>query len=186
MYLAGIFFKGLEYRRKLRNEMNPATAAAPGKIYEFSVKTIDGREKALADYKGQALLIVNVASRCGFTPQYETLERLHQKYRDRGVRVLGFPANEFGAQEPGSDAQIKEFCRTNYSIGFDLFSKVVVKGAGIHPLFKFLTTESGFPGEIPWNFSKFLVDRKGAVVARFGPDADPMGSEIISKLEALL
>src|SRR4051794_40216221 len=107
--------------------------------HEFSAKTITGQDKKLADYKGQVLLIVNVASECGLTPQYEGLEKLHETYKDRGLRVLGFPANEFGAQEPGSDADIKSFCETKFGVKFDMFSKVKVKGDGIHPLFKWLT-----------------------------------------------
>src|SRR5262245_53190790 len=132
---AGLFFKGMELKRRLQEGAmaKSETKAAPGKIYEFSVKTIDGKERSLSHYKGQVLLIVNTASLCGFTPQYDSLEALQQKYKDRGLRVLGFPANEFGAQEPGGNAEIKEFCRTKFSISFDLFEKIVVKGEGIHP-----------------------------------------------------
>ena len=167
-----------------------AMAATPqaqaGKVYEFTVKTIDGKEQPLSTYKGQVALIVNTASLCGFTPQYEGLETLSEKYKERGLRVLGFPANEFGAQEPGSDAQIKDFCRTKFSVAFDLFSKIVVKGPSIHPLYKFLTTESGFNGDVTWNFEKFLVDRHGKVVGRFKPDEDPMGQKIVAAIEKAL
>jgi glutathione peroxidase len=170
-----------------KKEVNPMQAEkTKGKIYEFEMKTIDGKPKKLSAYKGHPLLVVNTASLCGFTPQYTDLQALHEKYAGKGLRIAAFPANEFGKQEPGSDAEIKTFCMTKYSVAFDLFSKITVKGEGIHPLYKYLTTESGFPGEIEWNFSKFLVDGDGKVVARFGPDANPMGREIVSKVEALL
>ncbi len=165
---------------------NNVTAAPIGKIYSFAMKTIDGAEKPLADYKGQVLLIVNTASLCGFTPQYDSLEEVHKKYTARGLRILAFPANEFGAQEPGADAQIKEFCRTKYSVSFDLFSKIAVKGTAIDPLYRFLTTESGCNGEIPWNFTKFLVDRQGEVKARFGPEEDPSSKKMAREIEELL
>ena len=166
--------------------MPQQTTAPAGEIYKFTMKTIDGQDRPLSGYKGKVLLIVNTASLCGFTPQYDSLEELYKKYAAKGFQILAFPANEFGAQEPGGDAQIKEFCRTKYSIGFDLFSKIVVKGAGIHPFYEFLTTRSGFPGEIPWNFAKFLVSKDGRVAARFGPDADPIGESVTSKVEELL
>lgn len=168
------------------DQMSRAPTAPAGRIYGFTMRTIEGKDKPLAGYKGKVLLVVNTASECGFTPQYESLQAVHLKYADRGLRVLGFPANEFGAQEPGSDAQILRFCSTRYSVTFDLFSKIVVKGADMHPLYRFLTTESGFPGEIPWNFSKFLVSRDGQVAARFGPQTDPMGKSLIAKIEELL
>ncbi|MBI3564331.1 MAG: glutathione peroxidase [Elusimicrobia bacterium] len=157
-----------------------------GRVYEFEMKTIDGKPKKLADYKGRPLLIVNTASLCGFTPQYKDLEDLYKKYEAKGLKIAAFPANEFGAQEPGSDADIKKFCMTKYSVSFDLFSKIVVKGEGIHPLYQYLTKESGYPGDIEWNFSKFLVDKKGKVVARFGPDANPTGKEISAAVEKAL
>jgi glutathione peroxidase len=157
-----------------------------GKIYEFEMRTIDGKLRKLAEYKGHPLLVVNVASLCGFTPQYKDLQDLHDKFAAKGLRIAAFPANEFGKQEPASDAEIKSFCMTKYSVGFDLYSKIVVKGPGIHPLYEYLTRDSGFPGEIPWNFSKFLVDKEGKVVARFGPDANPVGKEIVSAVEKAL
>ncbi|MBI3506841.1 MAG: glutathione peroxidase [Proteobacteria bacterium] len=162
------------------------STAAPGKIYTFEMKSIDGKPKSLADYKGRVMLLVNTASLCGFTPQYDGLEELHKKYKERGLSVLGFPANNFGSQEPGKEGEIKEFCRTQFSIGFDMFSKISVKGADIHPLYAFLTKESGFNGDVPWNFSKFLVGRDGKVAARFGPDAEPASTSIVSKIEELL
>ncbi|PIR15119.1 MAG: glutathione peroxidase [Elusimicrobia bacterium CG11_big_fil_rev_8_21_14_0_20_64_6] len=157
-----------------------------GRIYEFEMTTIDGKPAKLSKYKGQILLIVNTASLCGFTPQYTDLEALYQKYKDKGLRIAAFPANEFGAQEPGTDADIKSFCMTKYALTFDLYSKISVKGPSIHPLYKYLTTDAGCNGDIPWNFSKFLVDRDGTVVARFGPDANPVGKDIAAKIEPLL
>ncbi len=170
-----------------KTEVNPMQAEkTKGRIYEFEMAGNDGKPVKLSKYKGHPLLIVNTASLCGFTPQYKDLEELFQKYKDKGLRIASFPANEFGAQEPGSDAEIKSFCLTKYALSFDLYSKIVVKGAGIHPLYKYLTTEAGFNGDIPWNFSKFLVDKDGQVVARYGPEANPVGKEITGKIEALL
>ncbi|UPT76174.1 MAG: glutathione peroxidase [Elusimicrobiota bacterium] len=147
---------------------------------------IDGKPVKLSKYKGHPLLIVNTASLCGFTPQYTDLQVLFDKYQARGLRIAAFPANEFGAQEPGSNADIKNVCLTKYALSFDLYSKIVVKGAAIHPLYKYLTTEAGHNGDIPWNFAKFLVDKEGKVVERFGPEANPSGKEITAKVEALL
>jgi glutathione peroxidase len=170
-----------------KKEIDPMQAdKTAGRVYEFEMKTIDGKPKKLADYKGHPLLIVNTASLCGFTPQYKDLEDLYKKYEAKGLKIAAFPANEFGAQEPGSDADIKKFCMTKYSVSFDLFSKITVKGEGIHPLYQYLTKESGHPGDIEWNFSKFLVDKKGKVVGRFGPDANPVGKDISSAVEKAL
>ncbi|HVE12732.1 MAG TPA: glutathione peroxidase [Elusimicrobiota bacterium] len=160
--------------------------AETGKIYAVEAKGIDGASGPLARYKGQVLLIVNVASRCGFTPQYHALEALSKRYRDRGLRVLGFPCNQFGAQEPESEPKIMEFCSLNYGVTFDLFSKVEVNGPGAHPLYRLLTKESGFDGDIEWNFTKFLVDREGKVRARFEPDEDPLSAKLTGQVEALL
>jgi glutathione peroxidase len=157
-----------------------------GKVHTFTLKSIDGEDVRLSDFKGNLLLLVNTASKCGYTPQYAPLEELKQRYRDRGLRVLAFPANNFGAQEPGSNVEIKEFCTSTYGITFDLFEKISVKGEDIHPLYRFLTTESGFPGEIRWNFTKFLVDREGNVVARFETKVDPLSEEVISEIEKCL
>ncbi len=151
------------------------------------VMTIDGRERTLRDYQGKVLLVVNVASKCGLTPQYTGLEALHEKYGPRGLVVMGFPANEFGAQEPGSNDDIQTFCTTNYGVKFEMFAKVVVKGPGIHPLFGALTAkESPFGGEIKWNFNKFLLGRDGRVVARFEPTTDPAAPELIAAIEKAL
>ncbi len=158
-------------------------------IYEFGFKTIGGEAKTFADYKGRAVLVVNVASKCGLTPQYKGLEALHEKYAAKGLSVVGFPANEFGAQEPGSDAQISEFCTTNYGVKFDMMSKVVVKGAGIHPLFAYLTgkdTNPEFAGDIKWNFNKFLIGKDGKVLARFEPTVEPTAPEVAQAIEKAL
>jgi glutathione peroxidase len=170
-----------------KQEHNPMESEkTAGKVYEFEMKTIDGKPKKLSDYKGHPLLIVNTASLCGFTPQYTDLETLYKKYAAQGLKIAAFPANEFGAQEPGSDSDIKKFCLTKYAVSFDLFSKIVVKGDAIHPLYQYLTKDSGFPGDIPWNFTKFLVDAKGKVVGRFGPDANPAGKEIAAAVDKAL
>ena len=172
-----------------------ATAGAPSagaakperrSVHNFHAVTIDGADQSLSAYKGKVLLIVNTASKCGYTPQYEGLESLYEKYRDRGFVVLGFPANNFMGQEPGSDAEIKNFCSTKYRTTFPLFSKISVKGKGIHPLYTFLTRDSGFKGDISWNFNKFLVAPDGHVVARFGSNTEPLDKELTAKLEAIL
>lgn len=155
-------------------------------IYDFYVKTIDGNEKSLAEYKGKVLLIVNVASKCGFTPQYEGLEALYQRYKEKGFVVLGFPANNFLGQEPGSDAEIKTFCTTRYNVTFDLFSKISVKGDDSHPLYKFLTEKSAYPGAVQWNFQKYLVNKNGTVVAKFSPATKPTDPELVEMIELLL
>jgi glutathione peroxidase len=161
----------------------------PKTIYDFSARTIDGTTKNLSDYKGRALLIVNVASKCGLTPQYKGLEELHETYGPRGLSVLGFPANEFGAQEPGSEDQIKDFCTTSYGVKFDMFAKVKVKGAGIEPLFEHLTSKETNPryaGDIKWNFNKFLVGKDGQILARFEPQVEPTSAELKAALEQAL
>jgi glutathione peroxidase len=170
------------------------TAAGPsGKansVLDFHVKDIEGKDVDLASYKGKVLLIVNTASQCGLTPQYKDLEAMYEKYKGQGLEILAFPANEFGKQEPGTNEQIKEFCSTKYKVSFPLFSKVVVKGKGIDPLFDFLTSDATnpkFAGPIKWNFNKFLVDRKGEVIARFEPKKDANWSEpVVSAIEKAL
>jgi glutathione peroxidase len=163
-----------------------AFAAGDAALYAFTMKTIDGKPKPLADYRGKALLIVNTASECGYTPQYAGLEKLYERYRDRGFTVLAFPANDFGGQEPGTDAQIKQFCSSRYGTQFDLFSKISVKGQHMDPLYAYLTSLKGFEGAISWNFNKFLVDPSGRVVARFPSGVEPMSAELIRKLEPIL
>lgn len=156
---------------------------AADSVLDFTMKDIDGKEVDLSKYKGDVILIVNVASKCGYTPQYAGLEKVYEKYKDQGFTILAFPANEFGAQEPGTDSEIKSFCTKNYGVTFPVFSKIVVKGDGIHPLYSFLTskkTDPNFAGGIPWNFTKFIVGRDGKVVARFKP-ADKPDSELVTK-----
>ena len=155
-------------------------------IYSFTVTTIDGQPKSLNDYKGKALLIVNTASRCGFTPQYRSMEALYEKYKNSGFEILAFPANNFRNQEPGSDAEIKNFCALNYKTTFPVFSKISVKGDDIHPLYAYLTGAAGFEGPIKWNFNKFLVDPKGNIVARFDSPVDPLSADVTSRLEKIL
>jgi glutathione peroxidase len=144
-------------------------------IYDFSAKLNDGKEKKLSAYKGKVLLIVNTASRCGFTPQYKGLQELYTKYKDRGFDLLAFPCDQFGHQEPGEDDEIKEFCELNYGVEFPLFSKIDVNGDTAHPLYKFLkTAKGGLLGDaIKWNFTKFLVDKQGNVVERYAPMTSP-------------
>ena len=156
-------------------------------VHDFSARRIDGAEQSLSDYAGQVLLIVNVASRCGFTPQYVGLEALWRKYRERGFAVLGFPCNQFGAQEPDSEAEIARFCTTQYDVSFPLFAKVEVNGDGAHPLYRHLKAAApGLLGSeaIKWNFTKFLVDRDGRVVRRYAPATAP--AEIGKDIERLL
>lgn len=155
-------------------------------IHQFTVKTIDGKPRSLADYRGKTLLVVNTASKCGNTPQYKGLEALYDKYRARGFEVLAFPANNFMGQEPGTDAQIAEFCEVNYQVSFPLFSKISVKGKDIAPLYAWLTKDSGFPGDIGWNFAKFLVGPDGKVIARFDPRTKPEDPKLVAALEAAL
>ena len=144
--------------------------------YDFTARTLEGREMSLAEFRGRPLLIVNTASKCGFTPQYAGLEALHCDYKDRGLVVLGFPCNQFGAQEPGDEAQIREFCQLTYDVDFPMFAKVDVNGAGAHPLYDYLKrARPGLLGSrrIKWNFTKFLTDRQGRPVRRFGPSTPP-------------
>jgi glutathione peroxidase len=165
-------------------------ALAAGGPLDFKVKDIDGKEVDLAKtYAGKVVLVVNVASKCGLTPQYAELQKLYEDNKDKGLVILGFPANEFGAQEPGTNAEIKEFCASKYKVSFPMFEKVVVKGDGIHPLYKFLTdkaTNADSPGEIKWNFTKFLVGRDGKLVARFEPKVTPSSKEVTTAIEKAL
>lgn len=155
-------------------------------IYSIPVKTIDGQDSNLGVHKGKAILIVNTASECGYTPQYAPLQKLHETYRDRGFTVVAFPANNFGKQEPGTNAEIAQFCSTKYKVTFPLYEKVSAKGADIHPLYKYLTTQPGFEGDIKWNFNKFLIDPTGKVVARFDSGVDPMSSKLTAAVEGVL
>lgn len=155
-------------------------------IYNFTAKTIDGADKSLSDYKGKILLIVNVASNCGFTKQYAGLESLYKKYKDKGVEILAFPCNQFGSQEPGTSTEIKDFCSVNYGVSFQLFDKIDVNGDNAHPIYKYITKAQGglITDAIKWNFTKFLVDREGNVVDRFAPQTTPESIE--KEIEKLL
>jgi glutathione peroxidase len=166
-----------------------ASVPAASTIYDFTLNSIDGQPTPLAQFKGKVVLIVNVASRCGFTPQYAGLEALYKKYKDRGFVVLGFPANNFLWQEPGSNAEIKSFCTTRYQVTFPMFAKISVKGKDKAPLYRFLTEKEANPatsGEIGWNFTKFLADRNGKVVSRFASKLPPDSPELVSAIEAAL
>jgi len=148
-------------------------------LHDIKLKSIDGDEVALKEYAGKVLLIVNVASECGYTGQYSGLQALHEKYSPKGFLVLGIPCNDFGGQEPGSEAEIKAFCTSRYSVTFPMFEKVTVLGPEKHPLYKLLTgAGAAFPGEVEWNFGKFLIGKDGKVVARFGSDAEPEGGDL--------
>jgi glutathione peroxidase len=161
--------------------------AASG-VYSFTLNSIDGKPAPLADYKGKVVLIVNVASQCGYTPQYSALESIYEKYKDQGFVILGFPANNFGAQEPGTNEEIKTFCNRKYSVTFPLYSKISVKGDDKAPLYVYLTKDTGpgIAGDIRWNFTKFLIDRDGKVVQRFEPAITPDSKEMTAAIEKQL
>ncbi|HKX32872.1 MAG TPA: glutathione peroxidase [Blastocatellia bacterium] len=158
-------------------------------IYEIQVKDIKGQTFTLDRYKGKTMLIVNVASECGFTPQYEGLESVYKKYESQGLVILGFPANNFGGQEPGTDEEIKTFCQTRYNVTFPVFSKISAAGSDMHPLYKYLTekeTNPQFGGKITWNFNKFLVDKAGHLVARFDSSDKPESPKVTQAIEQAL
>jgi glutathione peroxidase len=177
-----------------------------GTLYEIPLQKIDGTAATLAEHRGKVLLVVNVASKCGLTPQYAGLEQLHETYRDRGFSVVGFPANDFAGQEPGTDAEIREFCRATYGVQFPMYSKIRVTGANKHPLYRHLTAAQPKTGnretmeqqlrghgmkptsapEVLWNFEKFLVDRGGRVVGRFAPDTSPDAAPLVEAIESAL
>lgn len=167
-----------------------ASAAAPeANILDKSVKAIDGSTVSMSKYEGKVILIVNVASKCGLTPQYTKLQEIYDKYKDKGFVVLGFPCNQFGGQEPGSNEDIQKFCSSQYSVTFDLFDKIDVNGEGASPLYKQLTSLDAQPkgaGKVKWNFEKFVVDRKGNVVARFDPKVTPDNADLITAIEKAL
>jgi glutathione peroxidase len=160
-------------------------ANAQSSFYDLEATSIDGAPVKLSEYKGKVLLIVNVASRCGYTPQYEGLQNLYNTYRDQGFVVLGFPSNDFGGQEPGTEAEIKAFCSSKFGANFPLFSKVAVVGAAKHPVYQFLTQSTG-GREVGWNFEKFLVDRSGRVAGRFPSSVAPASSELTTAISAAL
>jgi glutathione peroxidase len=153
-------------------------------VYAFTLNSIDGQPLPLSNFKGKVLLIVNVASFCGFTPQYEQLEAVYEKYQDQGFVIAGFPANNFGAQEPGTNEEIKTFCSRKYNVKFPIYSKISVKGPDKAPLYQYLTETSG--GEIKWNFTKFLIDRNGKIIARFESAVKPDSPEVIAAIEKAL
>lgn len=156
-------------------------------VLDFTLNSIDGKPAPLSQYQGKVVLIVNVASRCGYTPQYAGLEKVYEKYKDKGFVILGFPANNFGAQEPGTNEEIKTFCSSKYNVTFPMYSKISVKGADIHPLYQFLTdSQAAAGGDIKWNFTKFLVGRDGKVIARFEPAVTPESAEVTSAIEKAL
>jgi glutathione peroxidase len=167
--------------------MASSLLAASG-IYGFTLNSIDGKPTPLADYKGKVVMVVNVGSQCGYTPQYSALEAIYEKYKDRGFVILGFPANNFGAQEPGTNEEIKTFCTRKYSVTFPMYAKISVKGDDQAPLYAYLTKEtgSGIAGEIKWNFTKFLVDRDGNVVQRFEPEVTPDSKQVEGAIEKQL
>jgi glutathione peroxidase len=158
-------------------------------VYEFTLNSIDGQPMPLQNFQGKVMLIVNVASKCGFTPQYEGLEAVYEKYKDQGFVIVGFPANNFMGQEPGTNEEIKTFCSTKYNVKFPLYSKISVKGGDKAPLYQFLTDTTANPktgGEIKWNFTKFLVDRNGKVIARFESPVKPDSPEVTAAIEKAL
>lgn len=178
----GLFLAGaVQAQNKETNTMSS--------IYEFSMKRIDGTSSSLSDYKGKVMLIVNVASRCGFTGQYAGLQKLYDTYKDRGLVILGFPANDFLFQEPGTNKEIAEFCSLKYHVTFPMFEKIVVTGGDMHPLYKYLTdktTNPEFSGRITWNFNKFLIGRDGHILNRFGSKTTPEDKDLIATIEKAL
>jgi glutathione peroxidase len=161
-------------------------AAKTASVYDFTMNDIDGKPVNLSQYRGKVLLLVNTASMCGNTPQYSDLEKMYEQYQTKGFEILAFPANNFGQQEPGTNEEIKNFCYTKYSLTFPLFSKISVKGDDKHPLYRYLTEQSPFPGEVEWNFQKYLIDRSGNVVARYHHRTKPLSDEVVRGVETAL
>jgi glutathione peroxidase len=161
-------------------------AAKTTGLYDFTLDDIDGRPLSLGQFNGKVLLLVNTASFCGNTPQYTDLQAMYEHYKEKGLEILAFPANNFGQQEPGTNQEIKSFCFTKYSLTFPLFSKISVKGPDKHPLYRYLTEESPFPGEVEWNFQKYLVDRSGKVVAKYHHRTKPLSDQIVQDVEKVL
>jgi glutathione peroxidase len=166
-----------------------AMAFGASSVYDFTLSSIDGAAAPLSSFKGKVVLLVNVASKCGYTPQYAGLEKLYEAYKDKGFVIVGVPANNFGGQEPGSNEEIKTFCSRNYNVTFPMMSKVSVKGADTAPLYQYLTDKSANPktgGDIKWNFTKFLVDKKGNVISRFESAVTPESTDLVKAVEAAL
>jgi glutathione peroxidase len=168
---------------------NNAGKGTAKSMYDFTLKDSKGRDVKLDEFRGRVVMLVNVASKCGYTPQYEGLQKIYERYKDQGFTILGFPANNFGAQEPGTNEEIQEFCRINYGVTFPVFSKISVKGDDKHPLYKYLTereTNPEFAGEIKWNFNKFLVGRDGRILARFDSGDKPEDAKVTQAIEQAL
>ncbi|PJZ46574.1 glutathione peroxidase [Leptospira brenneri] len=155
-------------------------------FHDFKSVSIQGKDVSLSEYKGHPVLVVNVASKCGYTPQYEGLEKIHQTYKDKGLKVVGFPSNDFGGQEPGSESQIAEFCKLNFGVSFDLMKKTKVLGGDKDPIYQFLTENAKDKGDVKWNFEKFLIDKNGNVVGRFPSGTKPESAELKQAIENLL
>jgi len=158
-------------------------------VHQFTMQTITGEEKSLSEYKGRVLLLVNVASECGLTPQYQGLQELYEEYKESGLVVLGFPANEFGAQEPGTNEEIQEFCSLKFRVTFPMFSKIVVKGENIHPLYNYLTSAETNPnghGEVAWNFQKYLIGKDGSILNTYHPKTEPLDDTLINDIKNAL
>ncbi|MBK9216158.1 MAG: glutathione peroxidase [Chloracidobacterium sp.] len=189
LIVLGLAVAALAYRYGFILNPTPTEPPPQRSVYEFTMKDIDGNDVRLDTYRGKVVMIVNVASKCGYTPQYEGLENIYKKYKDRGFVVLGFPANNFLGQEPGSDADIKDFCRLTYGVSFPMFSKISVTGSDQHPLYTLLTSKRSDPefgGDITWNFNKFLLDRNGKVVARFATKELPESETVAAAIEKQL
>jgi glutathione peroxidase len=188
IWLLALSFVVIVQSRATAGETKGKTKVAP--IYTIKMKSLDGKDVDFARYKGKVLLIVNVASECGYTPQYKGLQDLHKKYADKGLAVIGVPSNDFGAQEPGTEAQIAAFCKKNYGVTFDMFSKVgVAKGKSQSPLYKLLTSKETNPnhaGEVKWNFEKFLIGMDGTIIARFDSETEPDAEQLRKMLEEAL
>ena len=167
-------------------QTKPAGSGKVPSALNFTMSSIDGKSVDLSKYQGQVVLMVNVASQCGYTPQYAGLEELHKKYASKGLRILGFPSNDFGEQEPGTNGEIAQFCKQNYGVEFDMFSKIVVRGGGQAPLYRYLTSLPKFPGQVDWNFEKFLVSRNGEVIARFKSEVEPTSRQLEGAIQAAL
>ncbi len=187
--LLSVVAVGFAYSYGLILDPSPTVVPKERSMYEFTMKNIDGQDVKLDAYKGKVVMIVNTASKCGLTPQYEGMQALYDKYKDRGFVVLGFPANNFMGQEPDTDKAIKEFCQIKYNVSFPMFSKISVKGADQHPFYTFLTnpkSNPGFEGDITWNFEKFLADRSGKIIARFIPKTKPDDPQVVKAVESAL
>lgn len=179
----------MAYKYGLILNPSPKEPVSETSLYDFTLKDIDGNDVNLGRYKGNVILIVNTASRCGYTPQYEALQAIYDRFKDRGFVVLGFPANNFMGQEPGTEKEIKEFCTLKYNVTFPMFSKISVTGSDQHPLYRFLTnkkTNPEFGGDITWNFNKFLISRDGKVIGRFGSKDKPDDPAVIAAIETAL